>query len=443
MKLKLKTLLSILVAAVISVATSTLAFAQHDEPAGHEAQKNAHEATGHEATKNDGTGHHGAGHETAGHEAGGHHGPAPINWTDISDKTRPAFIALALNFGILVAIYYALGKKGVVEGLKKRRIDIGKDIDDAREMLEAAKERAKKYQADLKNADVDAATAKASIVSTGKGEVEHVLTEANEKAERMKRDAERLVEQEGKQLRQDLTVEAIDRAMISAQKILETKAPSFARGRRIGAPRGARSHAGRQARWSRHAECSSAHRRCFVIPGVIARRYATALLEIGVESGRLDALVDEIKNAAEAYDNSAELRSAFADPLVPIQAKQAILSDLGQRLNFGPTTKNVLTMLLDRRRIQAIVPISQRLKEIADAQRGVLRAEVHTAMPLPEEYFTQLQQQLERVTGRRIALDRKLDPSLICGVVARVGDTIYDGSLLSRLRSIKDSMLPN
>jgi F-type H+-transporting ATPase subunit b len=155
-----------------------------------------------------------------------HHGPAPINWTDISDKTRPAFIALALNFGILVAIYYALGKKGVTDGLKKRRIDIGKDIDDARKMLDEAKERAKKYQADLKNADVDAATAKASLVSAGKGEVEHLLSEAEEKAERMKRDAERLVDQEKKQLRQDLLVETIDRAVTQAHKILEKSATS-------------------------------------------------------------------------------------------------------------------------------------------------------------------------------------------------------------------------
>jgi F-type H+-transporting ATPase subunit delta len=79
---------------------------------------------------------------------------------------------------------------------------------------------------------------------------------------------------------------------------------------------------------------------------------------------------------------------------------------------------------------------------MADLKRGILRAEVLTAMPLPEEYFSKLQRELERVTGRRIALDRKLDPSLICGVVVRVGDTVFDGSLVSRLRQIKDSMLP-
>ncbi|HVH41468.1 MAG TPA: ATP synthase F1 subunit delta [Labilithrix sp.] len=180
-----------------------------------------------------------------------------------------------------------------------------------------------------------------------------------------------------------------------------------------------------------------------MIPGVIARRYATALLELGTETGQLDALVDELQRAAQAYESSPELRSTLADPLLPVQAKHEILGEVASRLGLGQASKNALNLLLDRRRIKALPPIAQRLREMADEKRGLLRAEVLTAMPLPEEYFSQLQQQLERVTGRRIALDRKLDPTLICGVVARVGDTVYDGSLLARLRQLKETMLPN
>ncbi len=180
-----------------------------------------------------------------------------------------------------------------------------------------------------------------------------------------------------------------------------------------------------------------------MIPGVIAKRYATALLELGSETGQLDALVDELQRVAAAYEASSELRAALADPLIAIQAKQQILADVGERLALGQAARNTLSLLLDRRRIRALPAIAQRLREMADDKRGVVRAEVLTAMPLPEEYFTLLQQQLERVTGRRIALDRKLDPSLIGGVVARVGDTVYDGSLLARLRKMKETMLPN
>jgi F-type H+-transporting ATPase subunit delta len=179
-----------------------------------------------------------------------------------------------------------------------------------------------------------------------------------------------------------------------------------------------------------------------MIPGVIAKRYATALLELGAETGQLDALVDELQRAAEAYTGSPDLRAAFDDPLVAAAAKKAIMDEIVQRLGASATTKNALGLLLERRRIRALPAIAGKLREMADLKRGILRAEVLTAMPLPEEYFAKLQHQLERITGRRIALDRKLDPTLICGVVVRVGDTVYDGSLVSRLRQLKDSMLP-
>ena len=180
-----------------------------------------------------------------------------------------------------------------------------------------------------------------------------------------------------------------------------------------------------------------------MIPGVIAQRYATALLELGLETRELDSLVDEVQRAARAYAGSDDLRRVLADPLIPALAKQQIVLEIAAGLGLGQTAKNALALLVDRRRIQALPAIAERLRELADERRGVVRAEVLTAMPLPEEYFTQLQQQLERVTGRRIALDRKLDPSLISGVVARVGDTVYDGSLVSRLKKLQETMLPN
>jgi F-type H+-transporting ATPase subunit b len=214
MKRPLPAWLRAIIAAVLAVLSTCLtlpAFAQeHGEHGEHAAQP------GHAAPEHEGAGaEHGAAH------AGGHHAIPDINWTDIFDKERPAFIALVVNFGILAAAYYMLGKKPVTEGLKRRRVSIGQDIEDARKMLEEAKDRAKKYQADLKNADTDAATAKEGLIAAGKGEVERMIADAEERGERMKRDAERLVEQERKQVAQDLQIETINIAMTHAQKLLE------------------------------------------------------------------------------------------------------------------------------------------------------------------------------------------------------------------------------
>lgn len=180
-----------------------------------------------------------------------------------------------------------------------------------------------------------------------------------------------------------------------------------------------------------------------MIPGVIAKRYATALLELGSESGSLDLLVDELSRAAAAYESSHELGSALESPLVSWDAKKAVLAEIGERLGVGQTTRNALSLLLERRRIRALPAIAARLREMADLKRGVVRAEVSTAMPLPEEYFERVQRELERITGKRVALERKLDAALLCGVIVRVGDTVYDGSLVARLRQMKETMLPN
>jgi len=179
-------------------------------PAAAPAQPGAHDAPG------EGHGEH----AEAAH-GGAHHGPEALNWTDIWDKRRPAVISLVLNFGVLLTLYYMLGKKPVTNALKQRRVTIGKDIDEAQKLLAEAKERAKKYQGDLKNADVDAATAKASLVASGKGEVERLLSDAKEKAERMKRDADRLVEQERKAVHAQLLEETIELASREAAQLLQ------------------------------------------------------------------------------------------------------------------------------------------------------------------------------------------------------------------------------
>jgi F0F1-type ATP synthase membrane subunit b/b' len=239
---KLRSVVAIGLLAAVALVTQ-LSFAQdHDDP--HADPHAAPTTTGHAPTKPAAAGHtapaahdpaaeghagtagdHESGHDAAsghgGGEHGAHHGPEAINWTDLSDKRRPAFIALLVNFGLLAALYYTLGKKPIADGLKQRRVNIGKDIEEARKMLEEAKERAKKYQADLKNADADAATAKATLIAAGKGEVERMITEAEERGTRMSRDAERLVEQERKQLQQDLLSETVNAAVDQAHKLLE------------------------------------------------------------------------------------------------------------------------------------------------------------------------------------------------------------------------------
>ncbi len=175
----------------------------------------------------------------------------------------------------------------------------------------------------------------------------------------------------------------------------------------------------------------------------VARRYAKALVEIGSETGTLDVIVEEMGRVAEAYEGTPELRSALGNPLVAHASKKGIVSEICEKLSVSTTTKNTVLLLVDRRRMPVLPGIAQVLKEMNDLKKGVVRAEVVSAAPLSDAYYAKLHTHLEKLTGKKIALDKRTDPSLLAGVVTRIGDTIYDGSLLARLREMRTTLMPN
>ncbi len=175
---------------------------------------------------------------------------------------------------------------------------------------------------------------------------------------------------------------------------------------------------------------------------IVARRYAKALLELGTAEGQLDKLVEEFATLAGTWEASAELRNAIENPLVSHAAKKAVMTDLAARVGAGQTARNTLLLLVDRRRAQALPYIASALRELADARKGLVRAEVTTAAPLADAYYGRLQVQLETMTGKKVVVDRRTDPAIIAGVVTRIGDRIFDGSLRTRLQTLRDALMP-
>jgi F-type H+-transporting ATPase subunit delta len=176
---------------------------------------------------------------------------------------------------------------------------------------------------------------------------------------------------------------------------------------------------------------------------LVARRYATALLELGVEAGQLDAVVRDVGAAAEVYAQSHDLRNAIENPIVAHDAKKATMTEVLQRLGVGPLTRNAVLLMIDRRRIRTLVEVGRQLREMADARKGLLRAEVTSAAPLSDDYCARLRTQLERMTGKTVVLDKREDPGLIAGLVTRIGDRIIDGSLRTRLAVMRDALRPH
>jgi F-type H+-transporting ATPase subunit b len=155
-------------------------------------------------------------------EASEAEGPAPMNWTEFGGRTPP-YVAMLINFAVLAAAYYLLGKKGVADGLQSRRDTIAKEIEDAQRMKHEAEERAKVYQEKLATLEDEMRMAREALVHAGEAEQERIVKDAEAKAERMRKDAEFLVEQEVKQIRGELLREAVEAAVRAAEDLLKAR----------------------------------------------------------------------------------------------------------------------------------------------------------------------------------------------------------------------------
>ena len=174
--------------------------------------------------------------------------------------------------------------------------------------------------------------------------------------------------------------------------------------------------------------------------GPIAKRYARAILALATEQGQIELVGRELTELSEAWTASPELRDVFTNPEYVASVRKGVLVELLERAAVSPLTRNSVLYINDRNRIVALPSIARAFNEQAERAAGSVRAEVTSAAPLPEAYVAQLQRALEQVTGQRVTIERKTDPNLIAGVVTRVGDHVFDGSIRTRLNGLKESL---
>jgi F-type H+-transporting ATPase subunit delta len=173
----------------------------------------------------------------------------------------------------------------------------------------------------------------------------------------------------------------------------------------------------------------------------VAARYAQALLEIGAETGSLQQVSDQVSELAVAYTSSRDLKTVLTSPLVNASERSSVIGELCTRMGCSQVVRNMVGLLVERRRMAILPSMARALRTLSDERAGLVRAEVSSAKALSEDYVRRLQGELEKMTGRKVVLDRKVDPSLIGGVVTRVGDLVIDGSIRTRLADLKSQLL--
>ncbi|MGH8946474.1 MAG: ATP synthase F1 subunit delta [Acidimicrobiia bacterium] len=167
--------------------------------------------------------------------------------------------------------------------------------------------------------------------------------------------------------------------------------------------------------------------------------YAGALVELARAEGVLDRVEKELFSVAQAVEKSPELRSTLTDPDVPMDKKQTIIEDLiGGRTSS--LTVGIVQLIVGQGHAHDLPEIARAMLETAAASRDRALAEVRSAVPLDDQTVQRLQAALATATGKQIEVKVIVDPSIIGGIVARVGDTVIDGSIARRVESLRQTV---
>jgi F-type H+-transporting ATPase subunit delta len=171
-----------------------------------------------------------------------------------------------------------------------------------------------------------------------------------------------------------------------------------------------------------------------------ARRYANALFSLAREESKVTEVREELSALSDLFETNEELRSALLTPLHPVKERKAALQAIAQKMELSGLLKNFYAFLADRRRLVNFAGIRDEYERLADEASGLLTAEVVSSRPLDERRKDRLRRALSERTGREVKLEIHVDPELIGGAIAKVGDLVFDGSLRTQLSQLSASL---
>jgi F-type H+-transporting ATPase subunit delta len=172
-----------------------------------------------------------------------------------------------------------------------------------------------------------------------------------------------------------------------------------------------------------------------------AMRYARALLDVAItEKADLDRIEQELAGMAGLFTQYPALAHVLLNPVVPVPRKRAAVAELTALSQLTPMVGKLIAMLADRDRLVLVADLPAAYRDRLLAHRNVIRAEITTTVPLPEDRAKGVTASLASATGRTVSLTTRVDPSIIGGVVARIGSTVYDGSITRQLQKIREQL---
>jgi len=173
----------------------------------------------------------------------------------------------------------------------------------------------------------------------------------------------------------------------------------------------------------------------------VASTYARAFADV-VFGAHLDSAraIGGLRQIAALFGESVELRRVWENPAVPADQKRKLLDAIVQRGGIERPVRNLVAVLIDRRRLPFLSRVVEQLEKELDARLGFTEAEISSTRELGDSEKRTLETQIEKTTGKKVRATYGLDPSLLGGAVVRVGSTIYDGSVKGQLERIREAI---
>lgn len=174
----------------------------------------------------------------------------------------------------------------------------------------------------------------------------------------------------------------------------------------------------------------------------IARRYASALADVALSNtGDAEALKAELAVWSQLFAANENLQTVFGNPAIVHANKEKVLDQLIERGKPSKTTANFLKILLRNGRLTDLSDISSRFETVLQERSNVVSAEIISARDLPESEKREFETSLERLTGKQININFTVDQNIIGGVVTRIGSTVYDGSVRTKLENLREQLV--